>query len=231
MHSCSVIIPCYRDEAGLACLLNQLWTLPHPPKEVIVVDGASSDRCRRICNDHQALLITCQPCRGQQFLAGAAAAHGEVLWFLHADARIAPGSMMAINRSISQGALGGYFRFCFDTPRAWPAYILEPAIALRCQFGVPYGDQGLFMLRQIYTKIGGHAPVPLFEEVRLVHAVRRLGRFKPLQTPIFVNPRRWVRDGWWRRTWQNRKLALNFALGVTPNKLAARYHSDHPSQI
>lgn len=212
-------------------LLDQLRKLPPAPLEIIVVDGADSSECHEICKNNQALWLASEPCRGRQLRAGAAIARGDILWFLHADARLSPNSFSAIFNTIELGAVGGYFRFCFDAPRAWPAVLLEPAIALRCRIGVPYGDQGLFVLSQIYTKAGGHAPWPLFEEVDLVNGVRRLGRFYPLREPIFVNPRRWLRDGWWRRTWKNRKLALSFARGVAPNKLATRYHSDNPSQI
>lgn len=231
MLSCSVIIPCYRDEAELTHLLEQLRKLPQAPLEIIVVDGAASDKCQEICNNNQASRLVSEPCRGHQLLAGAAMAQGDILWFLHADARLSLDPLSAIFRVIEQGAVGGYFRFRFDAPRAWPAFFLEPAIALRCRFGVPYGDQGLFVLRQIYTKVGGHAPLPLFEEVHLVNKTRRLGRFYPLCDPIFVNPRRWLCDGWWRRTWKNRKLALKFARGVAPNELAAHYRSDNPSRI
>ena len=75
--------------------------------------------------------------------------------------------------------MGGYFRFRFDRPRAWPALLLEPAIAFRCRFGVPYGDQGLFMRRHAYWDAGGHSPWPLFEEVALIEGLRRLGRLYP----------------------------------------------------
>ncbi len=162
---------------------------------------------------------------GRQLLAGAALAQGDALWFLHADSRLSANPVLAMQLAIEQGAVGGYFRFRFDAPRAWPASLLEAAIAFRCRFGIPYGDQGLFMLRQAYVEAGGHSPWHLFEEVSLVRGLRRLGRFPALREPLFVDPRRWHRDGWWRRTWVNRNLALAFARGVPPDKLAARYHS------
>lgn len=225
MSSFSVIIPCYHDEAKVANLLNQLQNVPHRPLEVVVVDGANDQACRKVCNQYGARWLADEPCRGRQLLSGAALAQGDVLWFLHADARLPPDPIMAMKFAIEQGAIGGYFRFRFDTPRAWPALLLEPAIAFRCRFGVPYGDQGLFMTRRAYVEAGGHSPWPLFEEVYLVRGLRRLGRFLALREPLFVDPRRWHRDGWWRRTWINRNLALAFARGVTPDKLAARYRS------
>lgn len=221
----SVIIPCYRDEEKLACLLAQLQQLPRKPHEIIVVDAADSARCAEICAQTQVQWLISEPCRGQQLRTGAAQAEGDVLWFLHADAQISSNPLVAMARTIQQGAIGGYFCFRFAKPRAWPVLILEPAIALRCRFGVPYGDQGIFIKRLVYHRAGGHAPWPLFEEVPLVRAARRLGQFLPLVEPIFVDPRCWQRDGWWRRTWNNRKLALHFMCGVAPRELASRYHS------
>ncbi|HQV87644.1 MAG TPA: TIGR04283 family arsenosugar biosynthesis glycosyltransferase [Nitrosomonas sp.] len=221
----SVVIPCYRDEEKLANLLAQLFSLPCKPYEIIVVDAANSDICEQICLQFQVRRMVSEPCRGQQLRIAATQAAGDVLWFLHADAQLSTDPLTAMANALAQGALGGYFRFRFAAPRDWPAWILEPAIALRCRFGVPYGDQGIFIVRSIYHQIGGHAPWPLFEEVPLVRAARQAGKFVPLAEPIFVDPRRWQRDGWWQRTWHNRCLALNFARGVTPQQLASRYHS------
>lgn len=226
MCSVSVIIPCYRDEMKLVRLLEQLHRLQRCPSEIIVVDAAGSDKCREICNRYHVLYLAGKPCRGQQLLAGAALARSDVLWFLHADARLPEDPLTAIAAVSEQGAVGGYFRFRFDAPHSWTTVILELAIALRCRLGgVPYGDQGLFILRQVYSQIGGHAPWPLFEEVPLVRRARRAGKFLPLNEPIFVDAGRWQRDGWWRRTWNNRKLALGFICGMTPHDLASLYQS------
>ena len=221
----SIIIPCYHDEDKLADLLAQLRQLPGSSLEIIVVDAASDSACGRVCQQYDAQWLAAEPCRGQQLRMGAALAKGDALWFLHADNRLTPDPLSAMRSAFDQGAVGGYFRFRFDHPRSWPALLLEPAIAFRCRFGIPYGDQGLFMRRGTYWEAGGHSPWPLFEEVGLINGLRRLGPFMPLHEPILVNPRRWHRDGWWRRTWVNRNLALAFAWGASPDRLAARYRS------
>ena len=231
MCSVSVIIPCYKDEVKLAYLLKKLHQLPHYPTEIIVVDGAGSKKCREICNQYRVIWLSSEPCRGQQLLAGAALAQGDVLWFLHADARLPTDPLPAMTAAFEQDAVGGYFRFRFDAPRTWATRVLEFAIAFRCRFGgVPYGDQGLFISRQIYFQVGGHAPWPLFEEVPLVRGARCAGKFLPLSEPIFVDSGRWQRDGWWRRTWNNRTLALGFACGITPHDLASLYQSGNLSK-
>lgn len=225
MSSVSIIIPCYNDEQKLAQLLAQIQLFPRGPHEVIVVDGAASQSCKKLCRQYNVNWLASEPCRGKQLLAGAAMAQGDVLWFLHADARLSTAPITAIEFELGRGSIGGYFKFKFDAPRAWPAFFLEPAIALRCRFGIPYGDQGLFMIKQAYIEAGGHAPWPLFEEVPLVTNLRQLGYFIALNEPIFVDPRRWQHDGWWRRTFKNRKLALAFSRGQAPHELAAQYRS------
>lgn len=225
MVDISIIIPCYRDSDNLLRLLIRLRQLTEQPMQIIVVDAEDSRCCAEICRQFQAVHLKSEPNRGQQLLEGAAHAQGDVLWFLHADAQLADDALIAITTAIADGAVGGYFRFHFAEPRAWPAWILEQAIAVRCRFGVSYGDQGIFITRAAYRQSGGHAPWPLFEEVPLVYAVRRLGAFVPLATPIFVDSRRWQRDGWWQRTWKNRMLALRFICGASPQQLARRYRS------
>ena len=158
MPDFSIVIPCYRDEASLARLLGQLRRLPHQPREIIVVDAADSRRCAQLCEQSAATRLTGEPCRGRQLGIGAAQAQGDVLWFLHADAQLSADPLAAMTAAIQRGAISGYFRFRFAEPRAWPASILEPAIALRCRIGIPYGDQGIFMRRAIYHQAGGHAP-------------------------------------------------------------------------
>lgn len=226
MLGVSVIIPCYHDEDKLTYLLKQLNRLPHHPVEIIVVDGANSNECREVCNQYHVSWLPSKPCRGQQLLAGAELAQGDVLWFLHTDVRLPDSPLLAMAAAFEQGAVGGYFRFRFDAPHSWTTVILELAIALRCRLGgVPYGDQGLFILRQTYFQIGGHAPWPLFEEIPFVRGARRAGKFLALRESILIDCRRWQRDGWWRRTWNNRKLALGFACGMTPHDLASLYQS------
>ncbi len=226
MPEFSVIILCHQDEQALHHLLEQLNQIPGGAKEVIVVDGGNSSICRDICQAYQVRWLPSQPCRGLQLLGGASLAQGRILWFLHADARISHRAFAAMSKAINNGAIGGFFRFRFDKPRKWPATFLEAAIALRCRVGIPYGDQGLFLLRKHYGTANGHAPWPLFEEVPLVKNARQIGKFIALREPILINPRRWNQEGWWRRTWNNRKLALKFVCGATPQTLATRYQTE-----
>jgi len=230
----SVIIPCWHDEAALQRLLDRLVLLLQDPdvdSEVIVVDGASREPCRLLCERYGAAWLPAAPCRGTQLRLGAMHARHPLLWFLHADTHLQGNPLPLMQAAIATGAVGGYFRFRFTGTPGWQAALLERLIALRNRFGVPYGDQGLFVTAQAYQRGGQHSPWPLFEEVELVRSLRRQGRFVRLDDGVHVDPRRWQRDGWWRRSLRNRLLALQFACGVPAQRLAERYTtrgSEHP---
>ncbi|MOA07523.1 hypothetical protein D3C78_1272260 [compost metagenome] len=220
----SVIIPCWHDEAPLARLLGQLAACP-PPLQVVVVDAAQSAACRLLCRQHGALWLASRPCRGAQLRQGAAQASYAALWFLHADAELCGDPLAELRAALGAGAAGGYFAFRFAGAPPWQGRLLAWLVNRRTGVGVPYGDQGLFAARSAYFAAGQHAPWPLFEEVPLVRGLRRLGAFRRLGPGVLVDPRRWQRDGWWRRALRNRLLALGFALGVPPASLARRYRT------
>lgn len=221
----SIVIPCHQDEQPLERLLSELRSLGESVQEILVVDAAGSSKCQELCRQYEAVYMSSSPCRGAQLRAGAAKATAEVLWFLHADARLSGNPLAAIDQAFMSGGIGGFFRFRFAGPRPWPAPLLERAIALRARFGTPYGDQGIFMSRKAYLETGGFPAWPLFEEVPLVQKLRQQGRFIGLKQAILVDPRKWNHEGWWRRTWKNRLLATAFALGIPPKHLAGLYRT------
>jgi len=218
----SIIIPVFHDEAALAQLLAALSALGSA--EVIVVDGAGSAHCAALCQDHQAICVQTGTGRGLQLAAGAARASGEILWFLHADAEPPAGALELIRSTLADPAISAaYFRFRFRGEPTWYKRLLAALINWRTRFGVPYGDQGLFMRRSAYRAAGGFADLPLFEEVPLLRALRRQGRVVPAAASIGVASRRWEQDGWLRRSLANRGLALAYMLGASPAWLARHY--------
>ncbi|MCQ4347210.1 TIGR04283 family arsenosugar biosynthesis glycosyltransferase [Pseudomonas stutzeri] len=222
----SVIVPCLRDESVLEQLLGQLQEMAGrdgQPLQVIVVDGAAGKRCRALCERYGALWVAAEPCRGEQLRQGAALASHEILWFLHADAELDGQPLAELRRAIAEGAAGGWFAFRFGGAPPWPGRLIERASNWRARFGVPYGDQGLFVRRDAYFAAGQHAPWPLFEEVPLVRSLRRHAELRCLASGLRVSSRRWQRDGWWRRSLGNRLLALGFLLGLSPQRLARLY--------
>jgi rSAM/selenodomain-associated transferase 2 len=221
-----VIIPTLDDDAALQRLLARVGHLDPAPDEVIVVDGAASESCAAACRGAGALWLPAHPSRGGQLALGAARAPADVLWFLHADCEPHATAVAAIRRGIAAGAVGGYFRFHFGGASTRSKRLLERCIAWRCRLGMVYGDQGIFVLRAAYEATPGFTVQPLFEEVAMVRALKRTRRFVGLALPITVSPRRWERDGYFRRTLVNRTLALAFLCGVSPARLA-RWQGGH----
>jgi rSAM/selenodomain-associated transferase 2 len=221
----SVVIPVLDDLRSLTSTLEDFRSTTARPDEIIVIDGGRDSDCARLAMQHHCVYLRTRPGRGHQLHAGASCATGDIVWFLHADAYPPVAAIALIRDEIAAGAVGGFFRFRFAGPLTWYKRMLAWLINIRTRFGVPYGDQGLFIRRSIYAATGGFPDAPLFEEVALVKAARGDGRFVEISTPIGVSPRRWERDGWLRRTLANRLLALGYMLGISPRTLARRYRT------
>jgi rSAM/selenodomain-associated transferase 2 len=220
----SVIIPTLNAADTLARPLSALRASTII-KEVVVVDGGSSDHTFAIAEAAGAHIFTAPRGRGLQLAAGAAAASGDWLLFLHADCRLASewedavaGFVLAPNAP----GRAGYFDFALDdtTPAARR---LERIVAWRCRaLALPYGDQGLLIARPLYDAVGGFAPLPLMEDVDLV---RRLGRRRlaRIGSVCVVSARRYRGEGYWFRPMRNILcLSLYFA-GVPPKRIVRLY--------
>jgi len=219
----SVVIPVLHDHESLARILQDLQSISVMPDEIIVVDGDVENNCATLAAKYNCIYLHTRPGRGYQLHAGADAARSDVIWFLHADAQLPPAAVALIREKITGGAIGGYFRFRFAGAPTWYKQLLASFINLRTRIGVPYGDQGIFIRKSNYAAMGGFPDSPLFEEVTVIKAARRQGRFAEIPVPIGVSPRRWERDGWFRRTIENRLLAVGYMLGISPQTLARRY--------
>lgn len=221
--SISVIVPVLHDAAQLAALLPRL---PGRPRcEVIVANGDAGDAAVGAIREARpdVVWVESPPGRGRQMNAGAARAAGAWLLFLHADARPDAGWADEIERAGAAGAVGGCFRLRIDA-RRWQARVIEAGVRWRVRgLGIAYGDQGIFVRRDVFRRLGGYRPLPVMEDADLVRRIRARGRFRPSPVEISVSARRWERDGWWRRTAANlRILALHLA-GRSPDRLAAMY--------
>ena len=195
------------------------------PVEVVVADGGSRDGTADVARRHGARLVEAETGRGRQLAAGAAAAEGAWLLFLHADTRPAPGWDEEVSAYIAAPANKGRaacFRFALDDP-AIVARLLERLVALRCRlFALPYGDQGLLIHRSLYDALGGFRPLPMMEDVALV---RRIGRRRLayLSTPAVTSAVRFRRAGYVPRMARNLCCLLLFSLGVRAETVARLY--------
>jgi rSAM/selenodomain-associated transferase 2 len=192
--------------------------------EIVVSDGGSTDDTVEIAARAMARLVVGPRGRGMQLAAGARAAAGQWLMFVHADTRLAPGWVAPVARFCDGGDAGraAYFRLVLDDAGR-PARRVETLARWRCAvLALPYGDQALLVSRRTYDSVGGFRPMPLMEDVDMA---RRLGRARlaALDHAAITSADRYRRDGWWARPLRNLTCLSLYFLGVSPSRLARLY--------
>ena len=232
----SIVIPVLHDTAELMSLLDTLVggrgaaAEPYPAYEVVVVSGARDDESLLPLRQRFPELEWAEsaPGRGRQMNQGARLATGQWLVFLHADARPEPGWIDAIEAADRSRVVGGAFTFRLEST-ATMARAIEYGVGLRVAlFGLPYGDQGIFVRRQVFEEAGGYAALPIMEDIELMRRLRRHGPLLWSPVGVRVSARRWERDGWVSRSALNMLLVGLFFVGVSPTWLARRYYSGRP---
>jgi rSAM/selenodomain-associated transferase 2 len=219
--SVSVIIPALNEASFLAKTLGSLRR--HGPHEIIVVDGGSQDST---CQLAQAadLLLHSSSGRARQMNLGAAHARGDILVFLHADCQLETGALEAAEKCLCDATIvAGCFRMQVDAPGVLYRWIDAWASARVRVSGLIYGDQGLFLWREDFHRLGGFPTIRLMEDIFFSRALKNEGRIVILPKRIYVSPRRWKKTGVIRQTLQNWTLTTLAAGGIHPDWLAAFY--------
>jgi rSAM/selenodomain-associated transferase 2/rSAM/selenodomain-associated transferase 1 len=230
----SVIIPVYGEETIIDETVRMVReTAFGAPVEIVVADGGPGHATLAALTEPDVTGVRCPPGRGVQMNAGGAAAHGEILVFLHADTRLPDGWPGRVAHALSGRAVAGAFSLGIDSPRRSLALVAAAANLRSRLERVPYGDQTLFFRADAFRALGGFAPVPIMEDVDIFRRLRTRGeRIHILRERVLTSPRRWERDGVARRTLCNWLLRLRYAFGATPERLAESYrpHADAPSR-
>lgn len=219
----SVVIPTLNEAEALPALLGDLAGLRAAGGELIVVDGGSSDGTAERAAALAERVLHSAPGRALQMNAGAAHAAGDYLWFLHADSRVSPACLAAMQRALAEAPLWGRFdvRLSGAGPSLW---LIGRMINLRSRLtGIASGDQGIFVRRALFESLGGYAEMPLMEDLELCRRLRQRGRPRCLRPPLSTSSRRWEQHGIWRTVWLMWRLRLAYYRGVSPQLLADRY--------
>lgn len=223
----SVIVPVLDDTDQLADLLRTWPKGSTQEAQLIVVSGAPPDEAMTALIDarQDVVWLASPPGRGRQMNVGAAAARGRWLLFLHADVRLPPDWLAVIHAADrAPGIVGGSFRLTLDSPTR-AARLVEWGVRQRVRWlGMPYGDQALFVRRDVFEALGGYRPLPLMEDVDFVRRLRRYGRLLHSDLPVRVSARRWERCGWVRTSAVNSAVLLLYFAGVPTSALARLYH-------
>ena len=219
--SVSIIIPTWNEAANIAATIRSLRE--QMPAEIIVVDGGSTDETVAFahCADH---VLVSRPGRAFQMNVGANAARSDNLLFLHADCRLQRGAIGAIDRTLARPRIiAGCFSMRVDAA-GWGFRSIDACATARVRWtGVIYGDQGMFVRRDDFRRLGGFPPIRFMEDLFFSRRLARRGRVVVLPQQIFVSARRWQKVGLVRQTLTNWGLTAMALAGVPPDRLAECY--------
>lgn len=221
----SIIIPTLNEEQVLGKTLARLEDQNNSEViEVIVVDGGSSDTTLALAESGGCRTIASAKGRGRQMNAGAAAARGEVLLFLHADTLLPDNfSQLILDAVCRPSFAAGAFSLAIDSPArslatiAWFANLRSRVLQL------PYGDQALFVNKSMFDAIGGFPEMAIMEDFVFIRKIKKAGKIIILSERVMTSARRWQNIGILRTTLINQAIVCGYSLGIPPATLAGWY--------
>jgi rSAM/selenodomain-associated transferase 2 len=217
----SIIIPIYNEEEILQVNSGRLCTLSKQA-ELIFVDGGSTDKSIEIARRYGRVL-QCGKGRAMQMNFGAKHAECDNLLFLHADNFIDSEALLSIGRKLENGFIGGCLTQRIDK-RGVIYRLIEAQGNIRARLSkVFYGDQGIFVKKNIFSQLGGFPEVPIMEDVIFTKKLRKTGNTIVLANIIFVSPRRWDKDGIIRTVLRYNLINMAFKFGVPLEKIKGLY--------
>ncbi len=198
-------------------------------RELVISDGGSTDATRRIAEDLGAIVVAGPKGRGGQIARGIEAAGAQWLLLLHADTQLSDDWLAAVERHMAQNPdKAGWFRLRFRAKGLAPR-LVETGANLRARhFGLPYGDQALFLHRDTLRAAGGMPTLPLMEDVALARRLK--GRLSALDAEASTSAERYLAEGWGRRSARNLVTLSRYLLGADPEDLARRYYATRTRQ-
>lgn len=221
----SIIIPVLNEAQSIAATLNCMQSMRIRGHQVILIDGGSHDDTIALAEPLVDRVLRSPTSRAVQMNAGAAAANGDLLWFIHADTHMTPDTDVLLTKALydSEKKWG---RFDIRLSGIEPALrIIERMMNLRSRLsGIATGDQGIFIRRETFERIAGFADIPLMEDIEICKRMKRTaGRPLCLSRKLTTSSRRWEKQGILRTMVLMWRLRLAYWLGVNPADLAHRY--------
>lgn len=221
----SIILPALNEAEAIANTLARLQSVRAHGVEVILVDGGSSDRTRDIAAPLVDRVIDSERGRAKQMNAGAAVASGDALLFLHADSILPDDGDI----QIAQAFIDPRFQWGRFDVSIHGMHIMFPVIAWFMNHrsrstGIATGDQGIFVTRNAFMKIGGFPDQPLMEDVEICKRLKKISPPACIAKKIITSGRRWEKHGVWRTIWLMWRLRFSYYCGATPESIHRAYY-------
>ncbi len=217
----SIIIPTLNEQTNIEHLVQNIG---NKKCEVIIVDGGSTDDTVILARKHGLKVILAEPGRAGQLNRGAAEAQGEILLFLHADTRLPDNFGAAVIRAITNEAnSAGAFRLAIEDPTPAMRFISGCANLRSSLLQMPYGDQAIFVKKELFLQLGMFPELPIMEDYLFIQKAKRKGKIALVEEEVTTSARRWQRLGVWRTTVINQLIILGYYLRIPVEKLALFY--------
>ena len=221
----AVIVPTLNEAEVIEAALASLQPFRAAGNRVVVVDGDSADRTAALAAPLADAVVASARGRARQMNAGASAIAADAYLFLHADTTLPEGAADAVATALGAGmCVWGRFDVAIAGRSRWLP-LIAATMNLRSRLtGIATGDQAIFVTREAFQSVGGYPKQPLMEDVELSRSLRRIGAPACLRATVLTSGRRWERNGVWRTILLMWRLRALYWLGVSPNRLARRWH-------
>lgn len=221
----SIVIPVLNEAGKIAAALARLQPARARGAEVILIDGGSSDATVSLARPLVDRVVGSEPGRARQMNAGAAAAIGEVLLFLHADSLLPEGADELIFSCLAANQkMWGRFDVAIDGHHfmlAVVAWFMNHRSRLT---GIATGDQGIFVARAVFEQAGGFPDQRLMEDIEFCKRLKRIAPPACLHEKIITSGRRWEKHGVWRTIMLMWWLRLRYFMGASPEEIHRAYY-------
>ena len=220
----NVVIPAFNESANIAACLQSIAPLLARGAGVLVCDGGSSDDTAHIARAHGAQVLVCAKGRARQMNAGAAASHGHLLVFLHADTQLNAAVVERLwSLAVSESPVWGRFDVRLSGPGA-ALRVIEFCMNLRSRItSIATGDQVMFCSSDLFRTVNGFADIELMEDIELSAKLRRLQRPQCCVERVCTSSRKWREQGIVRTVLLMWRMRLAYAMGADPSRLAKIY--------
>ena len=225
LPSVSVIVPVFNEAETIEAFLESVRESCTRRTEIIVVDGGSTDATASLARPICDCLIESGKGRALQMNAGARHANAAIFWFLHADSRLTEHADKLLCDALARNdRRWGHFKVRLSGSHVL-LRVVERLMNWRSRLtGICTGDQGLFVIRELFDSIGGFPGIALMEDIAISRKLKATGRPICLSQYLVASSRRWDKDGILRTIVLMWKLRLLFFVGVDPDTLAHIYY-------
>jgi len=218
----SVLVPIYNEKEVLSERSAMFQNIAKVA-ELLFVDGGSTDKSEDIAARY-GRIITSEKGRARQMNAGAREASGDILSFLHADNIVSPETINSIEKAVRENeVIGGCLTQRIESERPVFRFIEWQGNNRARRTKIFYGDQGIFVRKDVFDQLGGFPDVPIFEDVLFSQKLKQAGKTTVLPDKIRVSARRWEKRGIFKTTLMFNKLLIMFKLGHPLEKIKRLY--------